>query len=845
MRAADLLRQYRKNINPPYGRKDLFVIGTTIFLLLIIPLTVILATQNGDLRSRAAGGDCDTSYPTDRFRVCYYDYTGGGIGSSLGSVDEATISDPVPQTYMAINHPWSSGTIYGGLNDNVSGVWRGRLNFPQGRYQFTVQANDGVRLFINEVPVIEEWRDQEYSYAAVKDLNGYTNIRVEWYDHTDNATLSLHWYKGSKPPFELTSPVNVDFFILPQVNTCIVGNPWTSGDTFNVYNPNGTVFKAFQSDSTLTSLKPSNPHVNDGTYAQSVCLSLAMTSTEQTRVKDDVERVFQNVKTRHSLGLFDVSVRTITLGPVEAQLSRWGGFWLASWDLQWNLEPSMASYLSKQTDFVIATHGMNEFNGVSYGKYINPPACGGTFGADLGVGGAGYSWVPQTQPGNWYECSTYYVYINEWLHQLEWAVPNLMGLNDIYVDDATGVRTYPACGTYDPDTYKWFPGLYDLASEHGPGDPDSPWCGTQKHPGADPGSAHLFMNHFDFSMQRYSSNIFNGNHCNGGKKDFDETGVDTGGDCPVSQPQPTVDIKANGSDGPITAALNSSVTLSWSSTNATSCTASGSWSGSKATSGSESTSPLSNPNAYTYTLTCNGAGGSASDSVAVNVFPPAPSVDIKANNSDGPITISYNTSANLSWTSTNATSCTASGSWSGSKATSGSQSTGTLSGPNTYTYTLTCTGAGGSVNDPVTVNVSGPGTAPAVDLRANSSNGPITIVYNTTASLSWTSANASSCTASEAWSGSKNSTGGSESTGRLIGNKTYTLTCTGPGGSASDSVTVNVGKIGDMNLDGLINIRDFSILVSKWGTTDQIADLNGDGTINIRDFSILVSRWGS
>ena len=221
--------------------------------------------------------------------------------------------------------------------------------------------------------------------------------------------------------------------------------------------------------------------------------------------------------------------------------------------------------------------------------------------------------------------------------------------------------------------------------------------------------------------------------------------------------------------------------------------------------------------------------------------PPSPTANIKVNNLDGPITINYNESATLSWTSTNATDCTGSSGWSGSKGISGSESTGNLT--SSKTYTLTCTNAGGSVVDSVVVNVNPP-PAPTVDIKANSSNGPVTVVYNTVATLSWTTTNATSCTASNGWSGSK-VTSGSESTGRLNTSKTYTITCTGVGGSATDSVTVSVGKIGDLNLDNSINIRDASILVSRWNSADQTADINGDGGVNIRDASLLVSRWGT
>jgi uncharacterized repeat protein (TIGR01451 family) len=85
----------------------------------------------------------------------------------------------------------------------------------------------------------------------------------------------------------------------------------------------------------------------------------------------------------------------------------------------------------------------------------------------------------------------------------------------------------------------------------------------------------------------------------------------------------TVDIKANGYDGPISVAYNSSVTLTWNSSNANYCSAFGDWSGSKAVSGSEFISNLIS--SKTFTLSCSGPSGSASDSVTVNVgTQPAP-----------------------------------------------------------------------------------------------------------------------------------------------------------------------------------------------------------------------------
>jgi hypothetical protein len=79
---------------------------------------------------------------------------------------------------------------------------------------------------------------------------------------------------------------------------------------------------------------------------------------------------------------------------------------------------------------------------------------------------------------------------------------------------------------------------------------------------------------------------------------------------------PTVSLSAN------PATLNGSgvVTLNWTSSNSTSCTASGGWSGSQGTSGSASSGTLTaNTN---FTLSCTGAGGSANSSTTVTVTTP-------------------------------------------------------------------------------------------------------------------------------------------------------------------------------------------------------------------------------
>jgi len=87
--------------------------------------------------------------------------------------------------------------------------------------------------------------------------------------------------------------------------------------------------------------------------------------------------------------------------------------------------------------------------------------------------------------------------------------------------------------------------------------------------------------------------------------------------------------------------------------------------------------------------------------------------------------------------------------------------------------------------------------SPSADIKANGSDGPITIPFNTAAMLSWTSVNTTSCSVSP---GGFTGVTGSSSTGNLISSQTYVLSCIGPVGPVSDSVVVNVGLPPDFTL---------------------------------------------
>ena len=242
---------------------------------------------------------------------------------------------------------------------------------------------------------------------------------------------------------------------------------------------------------------------------------------------------------------------------------------------------------------------------------------------------------------------------------------------------------------------------------------------------------------------------------------------------------PTVTLTA----APTDVASGASSTLSWSSTDATSCAASGGWTGSLAPSGTHSTGALTASTGYS--LICSGLGGASpatTVTVSVTAAPvnPAPTVTLTA----APTAVARGAASTLTWTSTNATECKASGAWTGLLASTGSKSSGAVT--LNSTFSLQCTGPGGtSAVATAAVNV-----IPTATLSAN----PLSVASGAASTLTWSSANATACTATGGWAGAL-ATAGTQSTGALTATKTYSLTCNGAGGnSATANVTVTISN---------------------------------------------------
>jgi uncharacterized protein YraI len=81
--------------------------------------------------------------------------------------------------------------------DNFSVRWTRSVNFPAGNWAFFARTSDGVRLWVDDQLVINEWRDTvDYPTYTGKfyDLSaGWHNVKVEYYERGGIAYATVWW----------------------------------------------------------------------------------------------------------------------------------------------------------------------------------------------------------------------------------------------------------------------------------------------------------------------------------------------------------------------------------------------------------------------------------------------------------------------------------------------------------------------------------------------------------------------------------------------------------------------------------------------------------------------------
>ena len=95
-----------------------------------------------------------------------------------------------------IDYSWGNGGPGNGIpNDNFSVRWTGRFTFPAGSRTFTTRSDDGVRLWVDNVRIINRWTDHGPTIdKATRTLTaGDHDVKVEYYERTGGAVIQVSW----------------------------------------------------------------------------------------------------------------------------------------------------------------------------------------------------------------------------------------------------------------------------------------------------------------------------------------------------------------------------------------------------------------------------------------------------------------------------------------------------------------------------------------------------------------------------------------------------------------------------------------------------------------------------
>ncbi len=129
-----------------------------------------------------------------------------GTGLAATYFNNMTLTgNPVLSRNEAVDFDFGGGSPAASVNvDQFSGRWSGTVTIPtSGSYRFQTNSDDGVRLWLDGAPVIDNWTDHgptDDTTSSLKLTAGQTvSVRLEWYENGGGAVIRLRWETPSTP----------------------------------------------------------------------------------------------------------------------------------------------------------------------------------------------------------------------------------------------------------------------------------------------------------------------------------------------------------------------------------------------------------------------------------------------------------------------------------------------------------------------------------------------------------------------------------------------------------------------------------------------------------------------
>lgn len=132
-------------------------------------------------------------------RVTWAPVSDGTGGWQATFFNNTSLSGPpaYSRSYESVTFNWGAGSPAPGTlsADHFSARFERTVNLPAGTYRFTVTADDGVRLWVNDHLLVDAWKDQSgTTYTGDLYLSGgAVPIRMEYYERTGAAVARLSW----------------------------------------------------------------------------------------------------------------------------------------------------------------------------------------------------------------------------------------------------------------------------------------------------------------------------------------------------------------------------------------------------------------------------------------------------------------------------------------------------------------------------------------------------------------------------------------------------------------------------------------------------------------------------
>jgi PA14 domain len=144
-----------------------------------------------------AGGSAIMSLDWDRISTTYPNWKGEYYNN-----EDLEGSPALVRNDEYIQFDWGRNSPAPTVNKNSFSVrWTGRPSIGAGNYYFRVESDDGVRVWVNGVLVIDDWGGPG-SFAAQVNIpsDGEQRIRVEYVERTGDARIRLGWERITPTP---------------------------------------------------------------------------------------------------------------------------------------------------------------------------------------------------------------------------------------------------------------------------------------------------------------------------------------------------------------------------------------------------------------------------------------------------------------------------------------------------------------------------------------------------------------------------------------------------------------------------------------------------------------------